>query len=415
MKGSLLVFATVVSALLAKAEVNDVEVRQNWPWSNEVEIAFSLTEKSDVSITATWDGLERPLDIGEDIAPSTSDLLPGRYVFKWTPPANTTLTNFRVNVEEIGFDARKYLVVNLRTGDCEFRATPDDNWNDNAYRTTKMVFARIPAGTYTLGLTQDQLNTVFPDGSKPVANSPVARQMTRTVKITHDYYLSSFLVSAGQITSATNNYDGKGVASIAVTYNDVRGSTSQGIDWPNTGHRVAVNSVIDGFRRKLTKLPKGWVLDLTTSAQWEVAARCGTTSLFTDESLSGNSTRAELESYIDANGWWNNSVIPTGYNNGTIPVGYKASNPWGVREMVGSRVQMTADWFQKVDSFKQWPTEVMVDPVGVDAANNRESRSVGMLSAKVIGDVLATRISYSAAGSQQYLRLCIYTHSLFGE
>ena len=415
MKGCLLVLATVMSAMLAKAAVDDIEVRQNWPWSKEVEISFSLTEKTDVAITATWDGLAQPIDIGDVIAPSTSDLLPGRYVFKWTPPANTTLTNFRVNVTPISFADRKYMIINLRTGEDEFRAEPDNDWNDRSYRTTKMVFTRVPAGTYTLGLTQEQLDTEFPDGSKVAANSPYKRQLTRTVKITHDYYLSTFLVSAGQITSVTNTYDGVGMASIAVSYNDVRGSMAEGIDWPNTGHVVSDRSIIGRMRKRVANLPKGWVIDMSTSAQWEVAARCGTTSLFADESLTASSTEADFVNFINTYGWWGNSVFPEGYTNSSVPVGYKASNPWGLREMVGCRVQLMADWYKTNNSFTQWPSEIMVDPVGEESANNRETRSVGVLLAKVIGDMLPTRIGYSAASSQQYLRLCIYTHPLFAE
>ena len=422
--GSMVAVAAV--SAMAEATVSDVTARQNWPWSGDVDIAFTLGgEKSDVTVSATWDGQSEPVVLDADLSVNLADLLPGKYTVRWTPPANTALSGFRVNVSPVGFDARKYLIVDLQTGAYEFLAEPDANWDDNAYRTTKMIFARIPAGTYTLGLSDAQLATVFPDGSKPDANTPSARQGLRTVRITHDYYMGSFLVSNGQMASITNgpNVSGKGVA--AASHVALRGAAPDA-NWPSRGHTVTAGSIVGRLRNRI-RLPHGWVVDMTSSAQWEVAARCGTTSLFEDETLTAESTLDEYKSYLQRVAWWKGMTDPPGsiYN---VSVGSRESNRWGVRDTVGYRMEQVADWYFKEGDFGSWakqmaneyhPVEndVFIDPVGPSTANNREYRSIGYGNTTLIGTLLATRIRYKSAadGGDMSFRFCIYTHSLFGE
>ena len=418
--------AVAAASAMAETTVSDVTVRQNWPWSGDVDIAFTLGgEKSDVTVSATWDGQSEPVVLDADLSVNLADLLPGKYTVRWTPPANTALPGFRVNVSPVGFDARKYLVADLKTGAYEFLAEPDANWDDNAYRTTKMIFARIPAGTYTLGLSDDQLKTVFPDNSKPTPNTPATRQGLRTVRITHDYYMGSFLVSNGQMASITNgpNTSGKGVA--AASHVMLRGAAPNA-NWPSLGHTVTADSIVGQLRNRI-RLPHGWIADLTSSAQWEVAARCGTTSLFADETLTADSSLEDYTNYLNRVAWWQ-GMPGKPISIYTVPVGSLESNQWGVRDTVGYRMEQVADWYFKEGDFGSWakqmaneyhPVEndVFIDPVGPITANNREYRSVGFGNTTTIGTMLATRINYKSVttSSDMSFRFCIYTHSLFGE
>lgn len=432
--------AVAMLSATAETTVSDVTARQNWPWSGDVDIAFTLGgDKSDVSVSATWDGQSEPVVLDADLDVNLADLLPGKYTVRWTPPANTALPGFRVNVTPASFAARKYLVVDLQTGSYEFRAEPDNNWDDDVYRRSKMVFARIPAGTYTLGLTQEQLDASLPDESKAAANTPPSRQLPHNVTITHDYYMGCFLVSQGQCGAVTNG-SSTSLLNTTASVLMLRGERTSGdkINWPTTGHRVSSGSLIGCFRDRVN-LPSGWIVDMPTSAQWEIAARCGTETYFPD--LPDNSNLDAYTSYLKNATWWYTATSPLTANPyynakgeavstaANIPVGSRSSNAWGVRDMLGLRVELVADWYwinsgSGSNVFKGWnaikdynsdTVGVFVDPVGPETANNRESRAQGYAATKTLGSFVPTYMSYTAENNSQdrCFRLCIDTHSLF--
>ena len=110
------------------------------------------------------------------------------------------------------------------------------------------------------------------------------------------------------------------------------------------------------FCRKLTKkhqeagaMPQGWSWRLPTEAEWEYAARAGTTG----------SRYGEL----DAIAWW------TG-NSGsqTHPVKQKTANAWGLYDMMGNVWEWCSDWYG------EYPTESVTDPTGPNSGSFRVSR-----------------------------------------
>lgn len=110
------------------------------------------------------------------------------------------------------------------------------------------------------------------------------------------------------------------------------------------------------FCRKLTKkhqeagvMPQGWLWRLPTEAEWEYAARAGTTG----------SRYGEL----DAIAWW------TG-NSGsqTHPVKQKTANAWGLYDMMGNVWEWCSDWYG------EYPTESVTDPTGPNSGSRRVTR-----------------------------------------
>ena len=110
------------------------------------------------------------------------------------------------------------------------------------------------------------------------------------------------------------------------------------------------------FCRKLTKkhqeagaMPQGWSWRLPTEAEWEYAARAGTTG----------SRYGEL----DAIAWW------TG-NSGsqTHPVKQKAANAWGLYDMMGNVWEWCSDWSG------DYPTGSVTDPMGPSSGSTRVFR-----------------------------------------
>lgn len=84
---------------------------------------------------------------------------------------------------------------------------------------------------------------------------------------------------------------------------------------------------------------------LATEAEWEYAARAGTTTRYWWGSGSQASRRVENIADESAKGLLKN--IMTGYDDGSVrtaPVGSYEANPWGLHDMSGNVAEWTADW-----------------------------------------------------------------------
>ena len=98
------------------------------------------------------------------------------------------------------------------------------------------------------------------------------------------------------------------------------------------------------FCEKLTKLghregwlPKNWVVDLPTEAQWEYACRAGTSTPF---SFGDNSS--ELGKYA----WFTENSTKIGQVFGHV-VGEKKGNPWNLYDMHGNVWEWCRDWYSE--------------------------------------------------------------------
>jgi formylglycine-generating enzyme required for sulfatase activity len=89
--------------------------------------------------------------------------------------------------------------------------------------------------------------------------------------------------------------------------------------------------------RAAGRLPAGYVYSLPTEAEWEYAARAGTTGAYAGD--------------LDAMAWY---ASP---NDGPQPVGQKQPNAWGLHDMHGN----VAEWC--LDSYGPYPTGKVVDPL----------------------------------------------------
>ncbi len=109
------------------------------------------------------------------------------------------------------------------------------------------------------------------------------------------------------------------------------------------GDKRPVDSVgldeIDAFCKKI-KRPEGVVVQLTTEAQWEYAARAGSSDVY------GGKKIDEVAWYGDKN------------YNGTHDVATKEPNAWGIYDMVGNL------WEWCSDRYAAFTDESVVDPQG---------------------------------------------------
>jgi formylglycine-generating enzyme required for sulfatase activity len=101
------------------------------------------------------------------------------------------------------------------------------------------------------------------------------------------------------------------------------------------------------------QLPSGWTIALPTEAQWEYAARAGTTSRF---------FFGDDESQLGQYAWFSG-------NSGNLahPVGTRRANPWGLYDMLGNVSEWCADGYS-------YELQGGIDPGGDTRSSTRVHR-----------------------------------------
>ena len=116
---------------------------------------------------------------------------------------------------------------------------------------------------------------------------------------------------------------------------------------------------------------------LPTEAEWEYAARAGTTTAYANP-IGFDSTVTVTNSSFNANlhamGWYGynrgmrNSIGATGHREGTVPVARKKQNAWGLYDMHGNVAEWTGDFFEVHTSNAE------TDPTGPATGTDRTIR-----------------------------------------
>ena len=128
--------------------------------------------------------------------------------------------------------------------------------------------------------------------------------------------------------------------------------------FPECGARCPVERVswddVQEFIRRLNEQESrsGYVYRLPTEAEWEYAARAGTTG----------ARHGDLDSIA----WYRDNSGRT-----THPVGQKRANTWGLHDMLGNVWEWTADWYGA------YPSVAVTDPRGPSAGSHRVIRGGG--------------------------------------
>lgn len=384
MKKTILAGMTAMFAAAGLADspaIEQVIVRQQWPWSTDVKVEYKLTgvdSAHPVNIGVEAYNGEIKLDasrLEQSITGARYGIFEsgiGQFVIdpvKAFGNDKVALANFKVKLSLTASDANAsevvYKIFDLENtnqdgtfkctdvtradlkngiyGDCATdysqvvagAATSLDDvliWtgvtNYPGAKTTKLVMRKIPKGTFTMGATGGNLG----------ANAERPHETT----LTHDYYIGVFEVTQEQ-------------------YRKLAGS-----NWNQAGFKADANPVengatFSGYRGVVTNTiaqKLGVPCDFPTEAQWERACRAGTTSeLYTGTWLSSAN--------LNLIAWHNGNAEST-----THEVGLMLPNAYGLYDMVGNVYEACRDlWIAAPGG--HYSGEAVTDPV-VDVSDSDE-------------------------------------------
>jgi len=238
-----------------------------------------------------------------------------------------------------------------------------------------MKFKNIPAGSFYMGscklsdadkeankkrkfMGMAPKSAACPSGGETDNNAEDDETPQHKVRISKGFQIGVYEVTLGQfkqfIASAgrddlltdkfmTNNSRGDNAAVTYVSWNDAQ-----------------------AFIRWLNQKEGGSAYRLPTEAEWEYAARAGTTTRYSW----GNS-----ESQAGDYAWYGKNAYDVGgkYAHG---VGIKMSNPWGLYDMHGNVWEWVQDWYDE-NYYRNSP---MNDPKGPDSGRGRVTRGGGWIN-----------------------------------
>ena len=305
-------------------------------------------------------------DVNKRIEPGTNKLIFWQPDKEWP---GYKFKNGEVSVVVKGWDIGRppdYMVLDLTETNAVKRfyvsekALPDGGLaNREVYLKEKLVMRRIPAAgvTWKMGSPTTE-----------VGRQTDGREDQRTVTFTNDYYMAIYTVSQGQQVTAINQNtaypDHRTNDTMVVNntnYNQLRGSTSDNINWPSTGHAVKSDSILGKWRAKT-----GIDFDLPTSAQWEYACRAGSGTAFCC-GIDLPSNDPVVYSGLNVYAWYGGTG---GNSGGKIQlIGRKTPNDWGLYDMHGNMYEACLDWFSK-----SYDSSDTIEPVG--ASSNADNKRV---------------------------------------
>lgn len=420
-------------AMAAYPTVSQVSAVQRWPVSSEVDVYFTVGDDGDTcdfDIVATWKGQTAGKTIGTLFAPGA-----GRHHYVWhteslkvpahdcsdiydpvtwknctyqrpetkfSELSSAPLEDFRVEIRPATIVGRLFLDINLKTGEVLYGATSPVNLRNSGVQAEHLTFRRVRAKddagrtiVYTNGYSQALRELKFPKADSTwgaMADDPdfdlFKGQFTqREVTFSADYFILALPNTSGMLHYMYRNASYfVGCNSVKQrSYEQLRGTVAQGINWPYSGFKVAPTSDIAQFREFLKPFVGNMILDLPTRAQLETAMRAGTDGnqmLAPDPSLGVSPITtamagdgAAFTNVLNKMCVWTGSV-PNVYA-ANENVGRAGVNAWGLYDATGLLPMWTLDTDWKAD-------DAGLDPVGYwrtpesfsSDANRRQTMSV---------------------------------------
>ena len=217
-------------------------------------------------------------------------------------------------------------------------------WQPSPVNNLGMAFVKIPAGTFTMG-SPDGVSE-YPIGSGETALAEPGRvsdEIPHQVTLSQSFYMQTTEVTQAQWEAVM----GSNPSSNASCENDC---PVENVSWDD----------IQTFLTTLNGLGQGTYI-LPTEAQWEYAARAGSTAAFANGDITG--TNCGDDPTLDDMGWYC-------YNSGDAihPVAQKIPNAWGLFDMHGNVSEFCEDWYGA------YPAGPVTDPTGAVGGSEKVHR-----------------------------------------
>lgn len=204
----------------------------------------------------------------------------------------------------------------------------------------------IPPGVFTMGSTDAEIQAAFEDSKRASPQNAKldwfsGEKPRHQVTIRQGFYLGKYEVTRGQWQAVMGTTVLQQVEKAGPSWSL---SGEQGDSYPMVF--VSWNEAQE-FTEKLNAMHDGYSYRLPTEAEWEYAARAGTTTAF----AFGDSLGSD-----QANFGGNHTYNDKGRSRpGPTPVGSLQPNAWGLYDMHGNVYEWCLDWYH--DSYKGAPSD----------------------------------------------------------
>ena len=428
MKKTMILAGLVATASLNAAVIEQVIVRQQWPWSTDVKVEYKVT-----GVTSPVNIAVRAFNGSEELDSSRleSSISGERYgiaedgvgTFVIDPvkafgTAKVALANFKVklsltpaaaNINEV-----IYKVFDLSTGECQdltradfYNGKVEDGdfvtdytslhsrflapssemigdvliWtgvtNNVKYKTTHLVMRKIPAA-----------NKIWTMGALPTETGARAEETNHLVKLTKDFYMGVFEITQKQYTLLVGNNPSTGTnreeADVLPANVLVYGRESANNN----------NTAWEAVKRIRTKTGNNSFI-LPTETQWEFACRAGSTAgLYSGRTISNAGLWSGNDGDVTILAWF------IGNSDKQQVVGTKLPNALGLYDTLGNVLEWTRDAYSTGSAYVAtfgdgWqPGDVVVDPANTSSDSALVTRG-GAYSRYGAYTRCASRISFN--------------------